>query len=70
MSAAIGSAGLQRAWKELHEKWGQTRTVWDDRVGQQFEEDVMTPLELQSIQTAAAINRLAQLFAVARQHCQ
>lgn len=57
---------LNTAWQVLHQRWEQTRAVWNDPVARSFEKEHWTPLEQQTRTTQQEMERLAQVVAKAR----
>lgn len=61
---------LQRATKQLSDKWEETKTHWDDQNRRDFEQQFLRPLLPQVTMTVAETYRLAELFAKAERDCE
>ena len=59
-------AEMQDAWQRLHQRWEETKTLWNDLVRRRFEKEPWTPLENQTRTTLKEMGRLAQVIAQAR----
>lgn len=60
--------GLEGSWKRLHQKWEQTKSVWDDPVSRDFERKLMIPLAEQELRTQRELECLAQVVEQARRN--
>jgi hypothetical protein len=70
MSLDTGRYQLFSSFKTLRAHWEATCVHWQDGVRQDFEEQTWEVLEARVRATMAAIDRLGQIIARARQECQ
>jgi hypothetical protein len=70
MSLDTGRYQLYSTFKTLHAHWDQTALQWNDVVRHDFEETFWQQLEPRVNQTLAAIDRLGQIMARAKQECR
>ena len=61
---------LDRALKDLMLRWAETKAVWRDQVGEDFEEKYLIPLERALRNAGTAMDTAAQLVSRARQECR
>ena len=66
-SLSTTTAQLDAAWKRLHQRWEDTKAIWNDPVQRHFEKEYWTPLEGQTQATLKEMGQLAQVIAQARQ---
>jgi hypothetical protein len=64
-----GSIRLSKAAKQLHERWEETKPLWNDQNAAEFEFDYLQPLTPQLTLTLAAVNRLAALLEQVERDC-
>jgi hypothetical protein len=57
---------LEGARIVLDQRWQQTKSVWNDKVQREFEQEFIVPLEQQLPRTRASMEQLSQVIAVAR----
>lgn len=69
MSRSGGAAKLQRSLKDLREHWAQVKEKWNDRMREKFDEEYMTPLQMQVLQVLTAADQLDETLARARREC-
>jgi hypothetical protein len=69
MSLASGRYQLSSAQKTLQLRWDQTCMSWRDAVRREFTERFWNTLEAQVPAALAAMDRLDQIMARARQEC-
>lgn len=67
---ATSAARLQDAWKALQRQRAITRATWTDARAQQFERELIDPLEPKFLRLVESIGRLSQVFLAARHDCQ
>ncbi len=58
MGVYEGRGQLGKAIKELNHRWAETKSVWDDPVSRRFEEDFLTPMEVDLRNAVAAMDRV------------
>jgi hypothetical protein len=63
MSLSTASVGLASALKTAHERWEDTRPLWDDAVSRDFEANHWLVLKNQVEATLNALDRLAPVLA-------
>ena len=59
---------LSNSWQILHQRWEQTRAVWNDPVAWSFEKEHWSPLEQQVRATQQDLERLKQVVAQAQRN--
>ncbi len=69
MSLNAASVELTDGIKTLSEIWESTRVLWTDGVAQEFEQRYWRPLEGQTTDAVAAMDRLAILISQVRRDC-
>jgi hypothetical protein len=69
MSLATGRYQITSAMKTLSVRWDQTCLAWRDAVRREFTERYWNTLEGQLPPLLAAMDRLDQILAQARQEC-
>jgi hypothetical protein len=60
---------LGKAMKELLLHWEETKVVWNDPVGRDFEQRHLIPLQMDLKIATAAMGQMAQLLDRIRQDC-
>lgn len=58
---------LEETWRWLCRQWDQTKSLWDDKVRRDWEEEFWTVLEQQVPATYREMERLAQVINRAQQ---
>jgi len=58
-----GKDTFEEAWRRLLQRWETAKAAWNDPVGQAFEQDYWTPLDVQVQQTHRALLQLEQTLA-------
>lgn len=68
--AGLEAAGsqLDGAFSVLRGRWVQTRAVWTDPVGQEFERELWVPLDAMSRSTQQTVDLLAEVVAQAKRN--
>ena len=69
MGVYEGRGQLGKSMKELQHRWAETRTVWDDKVSLQFEENFLFPLEMDMKNAVAAMDRIGILLQSIKRDC-
>jgi hypothetical protein len=57
---------LEGARVVLNQRWQQTKSVWNDKVQREFEQEFIVPLEQQLPRTRETMERLSQVIVTAR----
>ncbi len=57
---------LSAAWKALHNRWEDTKPLWNDPVSQSFEKNYLALFEGHTQITLKEMQRLAQVIAEAQ----
>ncbi len=70
MNLSNSSMELNGALKDLRILWDETRTVWNDPVGRDFEENRWLPLEARVRAALRAMERLAPLIEKVQNECR
>lgn len=70
MNLTDGYATLSRKLKELKQGWEETRSGWNDPVGQSFNDEHWEPLEAKVVAALRAIDRLAPLLHKMKHECE
>ncbi len=66
---ASGAPRLERAVKNLRERWEIAREQWSDKVALDFEKNHIFPMESQAVQAARGMDKIAEVMAKVRQEC-
>jgi hypothetical protein len=69
MSVQVAKSNLTDAMKILHEKWARARQQWDDQASDDFQRQVIEPLEPRVRAACKAFDQIADLIAKARHDC-
>ena len=69
MGVYEGRGQLGKGMKELQHRWAETKTVWDDKVSQQFEDNFLFPLEMDMKNAVAAMDRIGILLQSIKRDC-
>ena len=69
MNLSTGWMELSAALKNMRVLWDETKTEWNDSVSRDFEENHWQPLEMQTISTLHAIDRLGPILGTAQREC-
>jgi len=67
--SAVGRYRLLAAMKDLKIRWERARLRWDDPVSKDIEATVIEPLEPKVRAAVAAMEKLGEAMARARQEC-
>jgi hypothetical protein len=67
LSPFVGT--LRHAVRELHDRWSDTREVWNDSVSDRFGEQHVAPLDGPVTTAVKAIDRLGQVMVKAYEAC-
>lgn len=70
LDSPTGVGPLRDALDQLQIAWSETRETWRDNNARAFERDFLQPLAVEIGQTAAAIQRLSDLFQSVRKDCE
>lgn len=65
-----GSSRLQKATKELHDAWMETRRFWDDQTAIEFEEKFLNPILPHIRLMFAEVNELRETLEKAERACR
>jgi hypothetical protein len=65
-----GRARIGKAIKDLHTRWLETRSSWDDASCRAFESKYLIPLELDSRQAVNAMDGMAQILMQIKRECE
>jgi len=63
------SGNLSKAYKQLLLKWRNTRSVWNDEQSENFDKDVMAPIERAVRSASEAIDTMNQAVQQAKRDC-
>jgi hypothetical protein len=69
MNLSNSSMELNGSLKDLRILWEETKTVWNDGVRQDFEEQRYIPLEQRVLSAIRAMERLAPILEKLQQDC-
>lgn len=69
MSMNTAQNRLKQAAKELNIHWETARSSWDDTMSRRFHESHLAPLEPTIRASVAAMEKMSELLAKARQEC-
>lgn len=61
-------AGFNAAWKKVRQRWEHTKSIWNDPVSRQFEQNMMVSLGEQMQQTQHELERLIQTIEQAQRN--
>ena len=61
---------LAKAWKDLMNRWLETRAQWDDAQAQHFEQAYLLNLESDLKVAGAAMDQMAVLLQQAKRECE
>ena len=64
-----GPGRLQKATKELHEAWMETRKHWDDQTAKEFEEKYLNPILPHIRLVLAEVNEMRDTLDKAERAC-
>ncbi len=64
-----GRARIGKSIKDLHTRWNETRSDWDDASSHAFEAKHLIPLELDSRQAVSAMDGMAQILMQIKRDC-
>lgn len=67
LSPIVG--GLKHAYRDLNNRWDETRQIWSDEVAQRFAETHLEPLEAPVEIALKAMDRLAIVMMRAYEAC-
>ena len=70
MDLNTGLARMTQAFKELKEKWSETKDIWTDDVSREFEKTQLQPILPHLQQLTAAAQGLFEVVAKAEQECE
>jgi len=65
-----GRAQLGKLWKDLQNRWHETRINWDDEQARRFEERFIVTIERDLRQAVSSMDEMAALMNQIRQECQ
>ena len=69
MGVHEGGGRLGKAMKELLIQWEETKQVWDDPVSRRFEQQYLTPLQMDLKTAIAAMGQMALVLDNIRRDC-
>jgi hypothetical protein len=69
MNLSTGWTELNSALKDLRLHWQAAQVHWNDVVSQDFEANHLNPLEMQTLATLRAMERLIPVLSKVRQDC-
>ncbi len=69
MNLNTGWTELNNSLKTLHDRWEDAKNHWKDAVADEFDENFLTPLDLQVRGTLRGIERLMPTLLQLRQEC-
>lgn len=69
MSLDSGRSKLFKSMKTLRERWDETREVWKDKVGQDFEEEHLEMLRQQVTAVLREVDRMDRVLARVEEEC-
>lgn len=70
MGVQDGRALLGKSFKELLNRWGDTKSQWNDMMSRNFEKNRLQPLEMDLRSATSAMDSMAQLLSQVRRDCQ
>ena len=70
MDLNTGLARMTQAFKELKEKWSETKEIWTDDVSREFEKTQLQPILPHLQQLTAAAQGLLEVVAKAEKECE
>jgi hypothetical protein len=70
MDLNTGLARMTQAFKELKEKWSETKEIWTDDVSREFEKTQLQPILPHLQQLTAAAQGLLEVVAKAELECE
>jgi hypothetical protein len=70
MGVYEGRGQLNKAVKELTNRWLDTRAVWEDSRTEEFEKNFLQPMESDLRNAVAAMDHMAVLLSQVRRDCE
>lgn len=70
MDLNTGLARMTQAFKELKERWGETKEIWADDISRDFEKTQLQPILPHLQQLTAAAQKLVEAVAKAEKECE
>jgi hypothetical protein len=70
MSVDAAKAKLNRSLKDLLGHWQRTRSDWNDVRSRQFEEKVITEIEMDVRSSLGALDRMGEVVRRVRRDCE
>jgi hypothetical protein len=70
MGVYEGRGQLSKSFKELMNRWAETRSSWDDQRSKEFQEKYLVPLEQDMRSAVAAMDHMATFLQLVRRDCQ
>ena len=70
MGVYEGRGQLNKALKDLLNRWIETKSSWDDIRRRQFEETYLIPLEADVRNAVSAMDHMAAILSQIRRDCQ
>ena len=69
MKTEAARGRLYDALQTLQNRWNEVEIHWNDQVRREFEDKIGEPLNMLSEDALRAIDRLSQIFSLARREC-
>ncbi|GMV24104.1 MAG: hypothetical protein AMXMBFR58_01350 [Phycisphaerae bacterium] len=69
MSAQVAKANLTDALKMLHQRWERAKSQWDDKAAQDFQRQVIDPIEPRVRAAVKSFEHVSELIATVRREC-
>jgi len=69
MGVYEGRGQLTKSMKELMNRWGETRSTWDDAQSREFEERFLVSLEQDLRNALGSMDHMANLLQQVRRDC-
>ena len=66
---SAGSARMTHSLKNLRERWDETKTLWADKVAQDFEKNHLLPLDHESVHAGRGMDKIAEVLQKVKQEC-
>ncbi len=69
MSVQVAKANLNDALKMLHERWDRAKALWDDKAAQDFQRQLIEPIEPRVRAAIKGFEHVGELIAQVRREC-